>query len=186
MNARGERLGRIVTGVLAEALRVTSRSGILITCAGSPEGRLLMGWCESFLQAPVRTSETPDDVPAGELLAANPVNKTALLLGNTFPCERLLPLGDLYASQVRELTGGYNLPEEVQQLVRSAGGIDPLDRALQLHFEAWTPAVEVAAQLPDAARGPFLEAVQAGRFWRERAGLVPKLGARTIGMDLLG
>ena len=82
--------------------------------------------------------------------------------------------------------GGYNLPEEVQALARAAGGIDALDRALQLRFEARLPADQVAEQLPEPARGPFLEAVQAGRFWRERAGLIPKLGARTIGIDLLG
>jgi hypothetical protein len=186
VNTRPDRIGRIVTGVLTEALRVTGRAGISLTCAGSPEGRLLMAWCESFLQAAVRTSENPDDVPAGEWLAANPANKSALLLGRTFPSEPLLPLGDLYASQVRELTGGYNLPDEVDSLARAAGGIDALDRALQLHFEARFPADQVVEELPEAARGPFLEAVQAGRFWRERAGLIPKLGARTIGIDLLG
>ena len=183
MTPRSERIGRIVTTVLAEALRVTGRSGISITCAGSPEGRLLESWCRAFLSVPVGTGELAGE-PALEVLAANPANKTALLLGRNFPSERLLPLGDLYATQIRELAGGYNLPEDVQELVRAAGGIDQLDHALQRRFEARLPPERVLTELPEAARGPFLEALQAGRFWRQQAGLIPKLSARTIGMDL--
>ena len=181
MTPRSERIGRIVTAVLAEALRVTGRSGIAITCAGTPEGRLLESWCSAFLSAPVWTGEHE---PASDVLSANPANKTALLLGRYFPAEPLLPLGDLYASQIRELAGGYNLPEDVQELARAAGGIDRLDHALQRRFEARLPEEHVLTELPEAARGPFLEAVQGGRFWRQQAGLIPKLSARTIGMDL--
>ena len=186
MDARGERIGRIVTAVLAEAVRVTGRGGIVVTCDGSPEARLLTSWCRAFLSVPLRTRESGDEERGhSEFLAAHPANKTALLLGRNFPLEPLLPLGDLYASQVKELTGGYNLPGQ-EWLAEAAGGIDALDRALQLHFESWLPADQAAEQLPKAARGPFLEAVRAGRFWRERAGLIPKLSARTIGIDLLG
>jgi hypothetical protein len=183
VTARSERIGRIVTAVLAEALRVTGRSGISITCGGTPEGRLLESWCLAFLAAPVRTGEILDE-PARDYLRANPANKTALLLGRYFPSEPLLPLGDLYASQIRELAGGYNLPEDVQELARAAGAIEQLDYVLQRRFEARIPEEHVVTELPEAARGPFLEALQAGRFWRQQAGLIPKLSARTIGMDL--
>jgi hypothetical protein len=187
MDAREERIGRIVTAVIAEAVRVTGRAGIVVACDGSPEARLLTSWCRAFLSVPVRTRETGDDESGhSEFLAAHPANKTALLLGRNFPLEPLLPLGDLYASQVKELTGGYNLPDQVQSLAEAAGGINALDAALQLRFESWLPAEQAAEPLPKAARGPFLEAVRAGRFWRERAGLIPKLSARTIGIDLLG
>lgn len=187
MEARGERIGRIVTIVLAEAVRVTGRTGIVVRCDGSPEARLLTTWCRAFLSVPLQTRESGEDGGADtEFLAAHPANKTTLLLGPHFPAEPLLPLGDLYASQVKELAGGYNLPDQVQSLAERAGGIDALDRALQLRFESWLPAEQAAEELPKAARGPFLEAVRAGRFWRERAGLIPKLSARTIGVDLLG
>src|SRR5690606_41663619 len=66
-----------------------------------------------------------------DLLLAHPANKTALLLGGTIPPEPLLPLGDLYASQVEALAGACTLPSSVEASVEIAGGTGPVDAALQ-------------------------------------------------------
>jgi hypothetical protein len=132
-------------------------------------------------------------------LTAHPANKTALLLGRSIPPEPLLPLGDLYATDIEQLTGSWSGPPELHELadlirreeragivadILPASGIYQVDSTLRAMFERWVPAEEAVADLPAACRGPFLEAVQRGRFWRERAGLIPKLTTRTIGIDL--
>lgn len=117
-------------------------------------------------------------------LVASPVNKTALLLGGEPPPEPLLPLGDLYAGQVRALAGGWSGPAAVRELADRAGGIDMLDAALvRLVDERRSPA-DALAELPDGVADAVLRAFEAGRFGRRRLGLVPKLGARTPGIDL--
>ncbi len=186
MEEREARLGRIVAGVLDEAIRCAQCSGLLVVDDGSPETRLLQRWCQRHLGGR-HVSARPGQIQelAGErLLSARATNKTALLLSSSFPGERVLPLGDLYATQIRELAGGCSVPADVQELADVAGGIDALDAALASCFESWLPAGKAAEQLTYPARGPFLEAVRAGRFWRERAGLIPKLSTRTIGIDL--
>jgi hypothetical protein len=189
MDARSARIGRIVAGVLAEAVRTTKSNGLLIVDDGSPETKLLLCWCKTHLAGQFSAAEEAvlaEKARAERRLTARATNKTALLLAQDFPRERVLPLGDLYATQVGELAGDFSLPADVQGISDAAGGIEALDGALEAHFGGWLPAQEAADRLPAAARGPFLEAVQAGRFSRERAGLVPKLSTRTIGIDLFG
>ncbi|HEX7050259.1 MAG TPA: hypothetical protein VF188_08675 [Longimicrobiales bacterium] len=119
-----------------------------------------------------------------DLLPAHPANKTALLLAGGIPPEPLLPLGDLYASQVRELAGASTAPPCVRALADCAGGLDRLDALLvALVDERRRPA-----ELPDGYDGATVAAVRraldAGRWSRRRIGLVPKLGSRTLGIDL--
>jgi hypothetical protein len=189
MSARADRIARIVSGVIRAALRESGRCGIVIVADGSPETGLLCDWCRVHLAERVwgapDTGELRRLVEERNALAANPVNKTTLLLGAAGSPEPLLPLGDLYATQISDLAGGWSAPPEVQQLIATSGGIELVDQTLQAWFEGWTAPETAVQQLPAEARGPFLEAVRAGRFWRERAGLVPKLSARTIGVDLI-
>ena len=119
-------------------------------------------------------------------LLANPANKTALLLGSMPPPEPLLPLGDLFATDVLALAGGWSAPPPVRALAELVGGIEALDGALRAHFDERRPVEEAVAGLPAAARGTVLEAISAARFARRRMGLVPKLGPRTLGLDLFG
>ncbi|MGH7470878.1 MAG: hypothetical protein ACRENP_23265 [Longimicrobiales bacterium] len=192
-------LRSIVGGVLREALRMTDRAGIVILDDGSPEAVLLSAWCAQEIGArrtwragPNGAQDTEEGlrhrarVLARErrALTANAANKTALLLAAEPPCEPLLPLGDLYATQVVALAGGWSAPPEVRHLVDQAGGIEATDGALHAWFEEWRNAHQALKLLPASCRGPFLEAVSRGRFWRERAGLIPKLSGRTIGIDL--
>ncbi|MBI4410337.1 MAG: hypothetical protein HY561_11555 [Gemmatimonadetes bacterium] len=119
-------------------------------------------------------------------LLAHPANKTVLLLSGTVPPEPLLPLGDLYASQIARFAGGWSGPPAVRALAERAGGIDALDGALaRLIDEGWSEQ-EALAPLPSPARRELLTLLAAGRFARARAGLIPKLGAGTIGIDFFG
>lgn len=116
-------------------------------------------------------------------LLAHPANKTALLLAAAVPPEPLLPLGDLYASEVERLAGSWSAPPEVAALADLAGGIDRLDAALIEHLDRRRPAEAALASLPPAARAAVLDALETGRFARRRIGLVPKLTTRTLGVD---
>ncbi|HET9984786.1 MAG TPA: hypothetical protein VFQ38_14410 [Longimicrobiales bacterium] len=118
-------------------------------------------------------------------LLAHPANKTVLLLaGLDMPPEPILPLGDLYATEVQALAGGWSGPAPVRALADIAGGIGMLDGALRAFFDERRPLAEALSLLPEDARGQVVAALEAGRFGRRRVGLVPKLGARTLGVDL--
>lgn len=119
-------------------------------------------------------------------LAANPANKTALLLGGGIPPEPLLPLGDLYATQVEALAGAWSAPPQVLRLAGRAGGVAPLDTALMRWLEERRPLEAALEPLGAALAAEVRGVLEAGRFARRRAGLVPKLGSRTLGIDLLG
>jgi hypothetical protein len=217
MDERFSRTRALVGAVLDAAVRTAGCDGIVILNDGSPEARLLDDWCRRTLgETRVWSASVPDGGPATSdlealrfaartmanernALTANPANKTALLLGRAIPPEPLLPLGDLYATQIEAMTGSWSVPPEVLELVDSAlkfapnharadikpaSGIHEVDEALRALFEGWQPAQDAVSGLPEPCRGPFLEAVRRGRFWRERAGLIPKLSTRTIGIDL--
>jgi len=117
-------------------------------------------------------------------LLAHPVNKTALLLSARVPPEPLLPLGDLYASQVEALAGGWTAPPAVRELARRAGGVAVLDAALIGWLEERRELAAALARLPEEGRAAVRAALEAGRFARRHVGLVPKLSARTPGIDL--
>lgn len=119
-----------------------------------------------------------------DALAAHPANKTALLLAPPTPPETLLPLGDLYADDVRSLQGAWSAPPTVCDLAELAGGIDALDRALRRLLERRENARTAFEDLPTAAQRGVAEALATTAFHRRYIGLVPKLGERTLGIDL--
>ena len=119
--------------------------------------------------------------PGGLRLAGD--NKTALLLGSA-PAADILLLGDLYYSQVVELIGAGAVSAEHAALAQACGGGQALDDALFRLYDrrqSWNAAV---ASLPVAARDTLKNALESARFRRARLGLVPKLGGRTLGIDL--
>ncbi|HEX7089752.1 MAG TPA: hypothetical protein VF192_06420 [Longimicrobiales bacterium] len=116
-------------------------------------------------------------------LLAHPANKTELLLSSRMPPEPLLPLGDLYASEVERLAGSWSASPEVAELAARAGGIAALDRALAALLEERRPPEAALASLPAGAGRAVLSALEAGRFAHRRVGLVPKLSRRTLGVD---
>ncbi|HYH79926.1 MAG TPA: hypothetical protein VEX86_09010 [Longimicrobium sp.] len=117
-----------------------------------------------------------------DALPAHPANKTALLLDAGLPPEPLLPLGDLWASEAAELAGGWSAPEPVRRIAGDAGGIDALDDALRAYVDRRDPRGLDA--LPAAAADAVRRALAAGRAARMHPRVVPKVGARTLGVDL--
>lgn len=114
-------------------------------------------------------------------LAADPANKTALLLG-TIPPVPLLPLGDLWASDVAALAGGWSAPVPVIEIAERAGGVEALDDALRSRVDRREPRGLDA--LPSAAADAVRSALAGGRAARMHPVLVPKIGFRTLGVDL--
>jgi hypothetical protein len=117
-----------------------------------------------------------------DALAAHPGNKTALLLSATLPPEPLLPLGDLWASEAAELAGGWSAPAPVARIAEAAGGIEALDDALRAYVDRRDPRGLDA--LPAGAAEAVRRVLAAGRAARMHPAVVPKLGARTLGVDL--
>ncbi len=116
-------------------------------------------------------------------LTAHPANKTELLLGAALPPEPLLPLGDLYASEVAALCGGWSASAGVRALAEAAGGVEALDAALRRWLDGRDPAGldALPADAPEQVKRRF----RAGRAARLAPRIVPKLGTRTLGVDLL-
>jgi hypothetical protein len=151
------RLAELVGAVTARALADRGASRVALLDDGGPEAELAAGLLAATLGAArvVRVAETGpllepllrldeggDPSRAADearrtlarlvpdAVAAHPANKTALLLGASLPPEPLLPLGDLWASEVAALQGGWSAPPEVAALAEAAGGIEALDADL--------------------------------------------------------
>lgn len=117
-----------------------------------------------------------------DAVVANPANKTELLLGGELPPEPFLPLGDLYASEVAELAGGWSASPEVRAVAQSVGGVEALDAALRRWVDGRAPAG--LDDLPPHVAALVELRFAAGRPSRMAPRLVPKVGGRTIGLDL--
>jgi hypothetical protein len=204
------RIGEIVGAVARQALADRGRARIALLDDGGPEAALAARLLEAVLGAGSVVRVTADGagvdpflphpgaVPAWRaaeevrrlrarlmdgVLAAHPENKTALLLGGELPPEPLLPLGDLWATDVLALAGGWSAPPKVAALAEAAGGIGVLDAALRRRIDGRDRAgldglpSEVAAEVRDR--------LAAGRAARRNPRIVPKLGGRTLCIDLM-
>lgn len=206
---RAARLGEVVAAVARQALADRGVGRIALADDGSPEAGLAARLLEPL--GAEATERVRGDGPrlepllhslremgagaravreaAGlaarlepDALPAAPENKTVLLLGGELPPEPFLPLGDLYADEVAELCGEWSGPEEVRALAEAAGGIGRLDAALR----GWVDRRDPAAldRLPGGAAGEVRRLVARGRASRFAVRLVPKVGYRTLGVDL--
>jgi hypothetical protein len=208
VSAREQRLAEVIGAVARQALADYACERIALPDDGSPEAalaarllgamlgedRLVRVAADSAEVEPLLQTATaePERVAAevrrlkarllADALPAGVENKTALLLGGALPPEPLLPLGDLYASEVAELTGGWSAPPAVRRLAELAGGVERLDEALRARFDERDPAG--LERLPEAARAPVREALASGRVSRLYPRIVAKLGSRTLGIDL--
>jgi hypothetical protein len=115
-------------------------------------------------------------------LAAHPANKTALLLGGELPPEPLLPLGDLWATDVLALCGGWSASSGTEALARDAGGIEALDGALRRLIDGRDASALDA--LPAEVAQRVRTMLAAGSAARRYPHVVPKLGGRTLFADL--
>lgn len=206
--AREMRIAEVIGAVARQALADRGRTRIALLDDGGPEAELAArlltavlgvdavervadgGGVESVLHAaegvsPARRAEEMRRTRARLMdgaLPAHPASKTALLLGGELPPEPLLPLGDLWASDVAALGGGWSAPEEVRALADAAGGIEALDAALRGLIDGRDAAAldALPAEVGDAVR----RRLAAGRASRIFPRVVPKLGGRTLGVDL--
>lgn len=196
MKERTERIGRVIAGVLEQALEDARAPVLVLLADGSPEAALIEALVRPRLGArlvliPSRTAAPGDLLAAwAYAAAAHPTalvalsaSKTVALLGGALP-GAVLPLGDLWASQVAALCGGWSAPPSIRSLAQSAGGIEALDDALQALVDRRLHPAAACARLPGELGGTLLALWEDTRFARRFTGLVPKLGARTIGVDL--
>lgn len=209
MDERLARITRVIVGVLVQALEDARATELVLLDDGSPEAALIATMLGSSGKHGAAAGAGPDvaavrlvreratSFEPGDLLAAwsraaaarpaalvaQPVNKTAALLGGALPGV-VLPLGDLWASQVAALAGQWSAPAPVRSLAEAAGGIDSLDQALQALVDRRIHPDAACAGLPAGVRGTLLALWDDTRFARRFTGLVPKLGTRTLGVDL--
>lgn len=208
---RAARIAEVVGAVARQALADRGATRVALLDDGSPEAALAATLLaptlgdDAVLRVTVEDAEVepllhlagPDTPRArvhdearrtrarllDDVLAAHPANKTELLLAAALPPEPLLPLGDLYASEVHALCGGWSAPPEVRALAEAAGGVEALDAALRRWLEGRDP------RGLDALPGDVAEQVKrrfrAGRAARIAPRTIPKLSTRTLGVDLL-
>jgi len=206
---RERRIGEIVGAVARQALADRGAARIALLDDGGPEAELAARLLEAAVGAERVARVTAGNAevesllhlaPAGDAerareevrrmrarlvadaVPAHPANKTALLLGGELPPEPLLPLGDLWASEVAELAGRWSAPAQVQRIAALAGGIEALDAALR----AWADGRDASAlaRLPPGAADAVMRALDAGRASRLHPRIVPKIGTRTLTIDL--
>ncbi len=201
--SRLDDVAAIVAAVIQQAVRDGGRSGLVVLDGASPEARLALDWAANALgrdrvlavggdgAGPAEPDRAEHDRAEARIIArerdwdvAHPANKTALLLCRELPPESLLPLGDLYASDVSRMIGECSLPDDVPSLAEISGGLERLDGALGNWLEGRQSMDRALAGLPAAARQPVRQRLlrnRAGRRWPRR---VPKLGGRTLWIDL--
>lgn len=206
---REARIGELVAAVARQALADRGLGRVALLDDGSPEAALAARFLErlgpdALVRARTEAPEvesilhavgrSPSDARAAreaarlrarlepDALPAAPDSKTALLLGGELPPEPFLPLGDLWATEVAELAGGWSAPEEVRALAEAAGGIEALDAALRARVDRRDPAGLDALPAPVAEE--VRRRLERGRASRFSVRVVPKLGRRTVGVDL--
>lgn len=176
---RTARLGRIVGGVIRQAVSDAAAAGVRLLEPDTPDGILAAGWLRDALGE----GRVFSGAVEARVLRAHPASKTVLLLGE-HPDAELFPLGDLWASEVATLAGDWSAPEPVRSLVDSTGDVAILDGALRRWTEGREPLDRALAELEPAAADRVAQALQQQRWRRWRVGLVPKLTGRTLGLDL--
>lgn len=203
------RLRTVVVGVVEAALREQGARGIVLTGPEGPERRLLRRWlgegavvpdeaaverCREGLAAAL--PEAPAATVEGEarravartvagaqgLLEASEIHKTALVTAPGPPPERLLPLGDVWASQVLAVAGDCTVPAGLEGL--GAEEIGAVDAALRAHLEEGRRLEEAVEPLEPVVRERLVGLLRRRPWGRFRVPLVPKLGPGTVGVDL--
>lgn len=120
---------------------------------------------------------------AGSEIRLGSACKTDLLLGADVQAD-VFPYGDLYYSQVKEIAGNAKVSDSVAAVAEACGGLDALEQALILYYDRRMDWATAVAHLPAEARELLWQKLEQARFRRKSYGIVPKLGPRTIGIDL--
>jgi hypothetical protein len=205
---RRARIGELVTAVARHALAERGLSRLVLLDDGSPEARLAAGLLaplgEAFLcHAPdagemdsllhAAGRDATDEAAREEAhrftarllpdaLLASARCKTDLLVGGVLPPESFFPLGDLFAGEVVELAGGWRGSAIARELADELGGVERLDGEIRALLEGREARDDGLA--PHDAGARVAAALARGSAARSYPRLVPKLSARTIGVDL--
>jgi len=116
------------------------------------------------------------------LLHLGAANKSCLLLSGALPTQPVLPLGDVYASEVRSLAGSCTLPPCLRDA--SPGTLQDVDRALRAYLEEGFGQDEAFDGLAEPLRREVLAGLTRARKAWHPLPLVPKLSRATLGLDL--
>ncbi len=116
------------------------------------------------------------------LLLLDSTNKTCLLLSPRRPVAPVLPLGDVYASEVLDLWGDCTRPAFLKGEPEAT--LRAVDAALSDYFEGGLHRNEAFRRLPDAIREGIERGLDAARRYGRFLPRVPKLGYATLGVDL--
>lgn len=116
------------------------------------------------------------------LIPVSAVNKTELIWAERLPPEPLLPLGDLYASQIHTLTGACTVPPPLV-------GIEPhrlraVDEAISQVVDDGVRPDVAFAELPPELRDATFSAMHRSAWRGTLPPVVPKLSRRTLAVDL--
>jgi hypothetical protein len=166
------RVERIITGVLRQAFDDAGTSDFHMT-GDHPATAYATRLCE---RAGGRSSDGG--------LAISPTSKTEILLLADRHAADALPFGDLYITQLHQLAGPFSFSPALAELAALCGGPETLDAVLRLHVDGRRSWSAAAAGLPAPCAHTLKQRLDAARFRRMRIGLVPKLSARTPGIDL--
>jgi hypothetical protein len=172
MQAAETRIAFVVRGVVQQALRDLAATHVKFVGNEKRQQELVQRWCG------VATADN-----AGQTsISLSAANKTELLLG-CVPHADVYPLGDLYASALQVFCGAYEVGQDVLRLAHAAGDMGAVDRALHAWLEERRDPAEAFAHIGHV-REDVLRAIEKNRFHRSHMGVVPKIGARTLGIDL--
>ncbi len=116
------------------------------------------------------------------LIPVSAANKTELIWADRLPPEPLLPLGDLYASQIHALAGACTTPTPLVGL--EPDRLRAVDEAIAHVVEDGVRPDVAFAELPSELRDAAFSAIHRSAWTRARPPVVPKLSRRTLGMDL--
>lgn len=163
------RVAFVVSGVVRQAMADAGVATVRFVAPPAGGRPLIERWCGVA---------NDDDSP----LTVSAATKTELLLATHTTRADLYPLGDLYASELAAF-GVADLSDDLHQLAALAGGIEFLDGALRRLLDERQPLAAAFAGLPHI-REAVMTRLQKTRFRRAHMGIIPKLGSRTIGIDL--
>lgn len=187
----------VVRGVVEAAVRDAGAAGLVLAAPAGAERALLERWLPgAHVPSVERAAPLVDAAGAGGegeawraaarlaaaedgLLTAGIENKTLLLVGRARPGLDLLPLGDLWATQVRAMAGEAALPALLEG--RGEGEVEAIEATLAAWLEEGH-RLTLHALSPDLAGA--LERSLRGAHPYGRPAVVPKLGRWTAGIDL--
>lgn len=209
---RETRARSIVLGVLDEALRRSGANGVVVagrdpegellsrwvTGAGIPLQAPAEEEVALFREALLATSSGPA-IPGhrsleayrmaaralagrSDLLLLGTATKTAILLSPGLPPEPILPVGDLFATDVLEIQGECSVPPCLEDASESV--LRTVDKALQRYLEGDMAIGDAFSQVDQPLRSVLEDTLQRVRRWWILRPLVPQFRSCTLGIDL--